>query len=305
MDFWNTIGVLLRRWYVALPVLLASLGIAGAVFVVLPTQYESTGTIVLTMPKAGANVTTDKTKQSGLINPLLGFDGSLVITSQLLIQTLNDPAVAKQIADAGGTAGYKTGNGGLDGPFVVVVADGNSRDAAQRTVELAFAHVTKDLTDRQQRIGAPDTTFIVIEPVVPPTAAQAKISGKARYAGAAGALGIAASLCSAFMIESYLQRRRRREVPAGSNGYNHGTRPAAAPPARPQQAPAHQQPPRRGSAPAQHPSLPPSPHPALLHGPTQQGRPMPVEGPPTVRIAQQGSHSGQDSQQESDPAGRA
>ena len=208
MDFWRTVGVLLRRWPVALAVFGITLGIAGAVFAAVPTEYESKGLVILTVPTSGATVTNDPTKPPGVVNPLLAFDGSLQITSQLLVQTLNDPKIVEQLTAQGATATYEAGDGELDGPFILVVATGASPDEAQRTVALAFDRVREELSKRQTTLGAPDSTFINMENVFAPTPAEPKIGGKVRAAGAAFALGFAAALTSVYLLESYSRRKK-------------------------------------------------------------------------------------------------
>jgi hypothetical protein len=74
--------VLLRRWYVTLPALIISLGLAAAVFGSVPAKYASKGTIVLLSPGASRS----DTGQSSPTNPLLSFDGSLTTVSTALIQ---------------------------------------------------------------------------------------------------------------------------------------------------------------------------------------------------------------------------
>ncbi|MCG8915577.1 hypothetical protein L6E12_07245 [Actinokineospora sp. PR83] len=217
MDFWRTVGVLLRRWPVALAVFGATLGIAGAVYGTVPTEYESKGLVILTVPTSGATVTNDPTKPPGVVNPLLAFDGSLQITSQLLVQTLNDPKIVEQLTAQGATAKYEAGDGSLDGPFIMVVATGASPDESQRTVSLAFDRVREELSKRQTNLGAPDSTFINMENVVAPTPAEPKIGGKVRAAGAAFALGFAAALTSVYLLESH-SRRKRGGDRAGKSG---------------------------------------------------------------------------------------
>ena len=208
MDFWQTLRVLLRRWYVAVPVLLATLGVAGATFLSVPTQYESSGTAVLIMPPAGPSVSNDPSKPVGTVNPLLAFDGSLEVSAKLETATLSDPAVLEQLAAQGGTAEIEAGDGGLNGPFILVIATSPSPATSQRTVQLAFAHIQSELTERQDRLGSPKSTYINVESVVSATPGEAKIGGKVRAAGAALALGLIVSLWSAFVIESIMQRRR-------------------------------------------------------------------------------------------------
>ncbi|MEU7475920.1 hypothetical protein AB0A63_08040 [Lentzea sp. NPDC042327] len=210
MDFWKTIKVLLRRWYVALPVLLLSLGGAGVVFASVPPEYESTGTDLLTVPKAGA--TLDPSKPSGIINPLLAFDASLTTTAQLLTQVLLDPAVYAQLTRNNPDIECEAGDGGLRGPFVQVVCKAPTPEAARATVDGAFKRLSQELVERQRKLGAPESTFINVETVVAPTEATLLVGGKLRAAGAALALGLAASLTSAYMIESFMLRRKKPEA---------------------------------------------------------------------------------------------
>ena len=54
MDFWRTLQVLRRRWYVLGPALLISAALTVLTFASIPTRYESTGVLVLTSPSTGA-----------------------------------------------------------------------------------------------------------------------------------------------------------------------------------------------------------------------------------------------------------
>ncbi|HEX5117380.1 MAG TPA: hypothetical protein VFW65_19490 [Pseudonocardiaceae bacterium] len=219
MDFWKTMGVLLRRWYVSVPVFVLSVVLAGGVFLAVPTQYESTGTIVLTPPTDGGIVATDPKQATGPGNPLLGFEGSLTITTQLLIQSLSSPTVQGQIAAGGGVDTYQAGDGGTGGPFVVIIADAPTKALAQRTVDLALKYAANELNTRQKNLDAPPSTFIGTQVVVDPTPAERKLGSKVRFAGVALALGVVVSLGAAFAIESIMLARRRRkaEQPVGED----------------------------------------------------------------------------------------
>ncbi len=41
MDFWRTVVVLFRRWYITMPAFFATLGLAAAAYSVVPVEYES------------------------------------------------------------------------------------------------------------------------------------------------------------------------------------------------------------------------------------------------------------------------
>jgi hypothetical protein len=210
MDFWKTMGVLLRRWYVSVPIFGLSLLLGAGVFLAVPTQYESTGTLVLTAPTSGGVTQIDPKNATGPGNPLLDFGGSLTITTQLLIQSLSSPTVQQQIANKGGASTYQAGDGQTGGPFVVVIADANSPAQAERTVNLVLQTAKDELDQRQKALDAPASTYIVTQLVVAPTPATTKIGNRVKGGGIALALGLVVALASAFALESIMTTRRRR-----------------------------------------------------------------------------------------------
>lgn len=218
MDFWKTMGVLLRRWYVSVPIFVVSLVLGGGVFLVVPTTYESTGTIVLTAPPAGAVTQVNPANATGPGNPLLDFEGSLTITTQLLIQSLSSPTVQNAIAAEGGSSTFQAGDGNTGGPFVVIIADAKSKAQAERTVTLALQYASNELNQRQKALQAPPSTFINTQVVVEATPAKTKLSNKLKGGGVALALGLIISLAAAFALESRsTNRKRRKEEQAGTD----------------------------------------------------------------------------------------
>jgi len=204
MDFWMTIRVLLRRWYIALPVFAVSLGLAAGVFFSVSTQYESTATIVLTSPASGARVGASGSQSGEKINPLLAFDGSLTTSAQIVIETLKDPAVLKQYENVDGApAEVAVGNGQLAGPFIVVVVTAATSEGATRTTGSVLELARKELAARQQSLQAPASTYIRADSVVNPTTGKALVGGKVRYAAVALLLGLIAGLTAAYGFESY------------------------------------------------------------------------------------------------------
>jgi hypothetical protein len=212
MDFWKTIGVLLRRWKVAVPVFVVALAIGAGVFVKVPTQYVATGTMVLTAPTAGATTSVDPAQATGPGNPLLDFAGSLTITTQLLVQSLSSPSVADQIAGQGGVSTYQAGDGNTGGPFVVIIATANSPQSAELTVNLALKYAQNELDARQKNLNAPPSTFIGTQSVVSPTQATTKISNKVKDGGIALVVGLILSLATAYGVDSWRNGRRRKRA---------------------------------------------------------------------------------------------
>jgi hypothetical protein len=109
------------------------------------------------------------------------------------------------------------GDADTGGPFINVVATGRSPSEAQRTVVLVLARARQELVNRQDALNAPRTSYIKVEDAVLPNEATKLNGNRFRGAGAALALGLAASLGAAFMVESLVaHRRERRGLPGPS-----------------------------------------------------------------------------------------
>ncbi|MFC0115275.1 hypothetical protein [Kibdelosporangium aridum] len=210
MDFWKTIKVLLRRWRVAVPVFAVSLGLAAGVYLSVDTEYESTGSIVLTSPTDGAKVTEGQQGPADRVNPLLAFDGSLNTSATIIIQKLQDPIVQEQLTGGSKEIGYEIGNGQLTGPFIVVVALARTPDDAKNTVTKVIDRARAELKASQEALKAPASTFIAPVDIIAPTNAEPKTGGKVRFAAVALALGFIASLSSAYAMESFTQSRKKK-----------------------------------------------------------------------------------------------
>ncbi|HEX5120736.1 MAG TPA: hypothetical protein VFW65_36605 [Pseudonocardiaceae bacterium] len=210
MDFSQTMRAIARRWYVAVPAFLLVVGLAGLIVVVTPHDYESTGTVVLSEPDPKAALEHHTLGHDQVANPLLGFADSLSTDSQLLIQSLNSPAAAQQLVAKGGTATYTASDGDLDGPFIVVTANAPTPDRVTGTVTLAMQYVRDQLLQRQQALGAPKSSYILVKDVVTPTQPMSKHGGKSRYLAVTAILAWAGSLCAVFAVETVSRRRRTR-----------------------------------------------------------------------------------------------
>jgi hypothetical protein len=219
MDFWRTVMVLLRRWYITVPAFFVTLGIAGAAYSIVPVQYQSGSVLVLTTPLTGGTEATHAKSPNSLTNPLLNFDRSLALTASIVIQQMNSPETAVSLGiTPGGTTSYQITNGSTNpellesGPFLFVEGTGPSPGAAQDIAERASAMAADALDRRQSELNAPTSTHITIQVVVPPTTGQPLKGSPMRAAAAAGALAGLVSLIAVYGFESLMTHRRRRRV---------------------------------------------------------------------------------------------
>ena len=217
MDFWGTVVVLFRRWYITLPAFFLTLLAAGAALTAVPVQYESGSVLVLTTPLSGGTETDNPDAPTSLTNPLLGFDQSLSLTASIVIQQLNSSETARSLGlSAGDTTGYEVNNGTTNpellqsGPLIFVRGTGPSPQAAQDITERVSALAATVLDERQEALNAPESTRIVVQVVVAPSAGQPLADSALRAAAAVGALAGVASLIAVYGFESLMVNRRRR-----------------------------------------------------------------------------------------------
>ncbi|WP_439656329.1 hypothetical protein ACSHWB_28310 [Lentzea sp. HUAS TT2] len=242
MDFWGTVRVLRRRWYIALPAVLLTGVLALFVFVSVPTRYESSGVLVLTSPAAGGRYTANtKPEDVVRVNPLLQFDGSLTTTAQILTQILGDPKTAEELAGKGSTSVYTANTGPVGGPLLFITTESDSAESAEGLVGKVLEKTVAELAAQQKALAAPEQTFITAQVLVKPTTASAKIGGKVRYVGAATVVLLLLTLASTFAADSILLRAKRRKDKDAKDGIagkdpepsEKDTTPAPVPPVRP------------------------------------------------------------------------
>jgi hypothetical protein len=210
VDFWKTVLVLFRRWYIALPVFVLALGATGAVYETTPAFYTSNGEVVLTTPPAGGLIAQDPSQRSKL-NPLLGFDDGLTITCTILIQNLNSPSVMAGLTTSGHGDGLTIGAPlNLNGPFIQFQGTSTNKANAEGMVSRAITAASQELYNRQTELHAPTESFITLSQVVSPTPPEAKNSSKARSAGAVLGIGLILTLTATYGVESFFVARRKK-----------------------------------------------------------------------------------------------
>ncbi|MFF4774460.1 hypothetical protein ACFY05_16540 [Microtetraspora fusca] len=215
MDFWGTVGVLFRRWYVALPAFLLVLAGAAGVYARFPKTYTSTSAFVLMIPPSGGSLPTDPEFPNPLTNPLVNFDAGLGLSASLLIQALSTAEVAAKVGvPPGGRTTYTISNGTTNQelmislPYIVVTAEAPTPEEAHRVVVRINELAKEELVRQQRALQAPPATYLTTLQAVPPTAPVEKTGSRLRALVVALAMGCFLSLAATFAVENWAFRRR-------------------------------------------------------------------------------------------------
>jgi hypothetical protein len=215
MDFWQIVVVVVRRWYVAMPAFLTTVGLAAVAYSSLPVQYQSGSVLVVTTSLTG------RTEQSGhvspaLTNPLLNFDRNVTLTTSILIQQMNSPEMADALGvSAIGPTTYRVTNGSTNpellqsGPLLFVQGTGPDPEAAERITKKANDMAAQVLASRQTDLEAPASTYMGLTEVVQPTAGERLTTSPSRAAVAAGTLACLAGLLAALGFDRLIAQRGR------------------------------------------------------------------------------------------------
>src|SRR4051794_24752162 len=97
----DLLRVLARRWYVLLAGLVLVGGAAAGAVMVVPTNYEASGNVLILLPSKG---TSDKP-----INPYLNTPPGLSMAALIIGGVLTTPQEQRAIAAAGFTSEYAVG----------------------------------------------------------------------------------------------------------------------------------------------------------------------------------------------------
>jgi hypothetical protein len=217
MDFWRTVVVLFRRWYITVPAFALTLLAAGAAYSVAPVQYQSDGVLVLTTPLSGGSKSSIPSQNNVVTNPMTNFDTSLGLAASIVLQELSSAEAVHELGvTPGDTTTFAVDNGTTNpellesGPFIFVHGLGPSAQAAQDIAQRVANLAGVILDERQNELNAPQSTHIGIQVVVPPGTGQPLLSSPMRAAAAVAALAGMASLAAVYAFESLMTHRRRR-----------------------------------------------------------------------------------------------
>ena len=125
MDFWRTVVVLFRRWYITLPAFFATLGVAAAAYSAVPVQYESGSVLVLTFNAIGGGTYTLTANPSGTItsytyeqDPYRGFIWPIYFSAYYPM-TLELDFTSNTGGSFSGTVYTSAGNSSVSGNFTL------------------------------------------------------------------------------------------------------------------------------------------------------------------------------------------
>ena len=203
MDFFVALRLIARRWYVVASALVITVVVAFTVMQSVAPSYRAEGSVLLYAPSAGD-------EEGEEVNPFRSFDSSTSVLAAVMIQVMNDPAVRNSVGLAGGRPDYEVGLASDGTPVIVMRGTDTDESVAIETVNLATDALQEELDRRQGDAGAPDEIRIRAIVLTDPDSADLLVGDRIRAFIVVLAIGVAASISSAFLAESLSQSSSRR-----------------------------------------------------------------------------------------------
>ncbi|MFC1419623.1 O-antigen ligase family protein [Streptacidiphilus cavernicola] len=205
MSLSEVIAVLRRRWYFMVPITVLSLAAGFYLFRTVPLSYESQSSVALLDSTAVAKLAPTYG------NPISNAGGSLVVTADVLIRTLESSDSAKDLQSLGVTDVYTVDfASNTSGPLLTLTVTGHDRAKVLRETNTITAFAGDQLKALQTAAGIAPAYLVQATPVVLPQAPVAQSKTKIQDVAGVIVVGITGGFLLCFVFESIMLARRRR-----------------------------------------------------------------------------------------------
>ncbi len=202
MDIWRLLSAIIRRWYIIIPLLVATIAAAVTVGSWVRPEYKTSAIISVIPDKATAQ---PRAGQSQVANPYL----SGAYTAGILEYVLGSSSVRQDLLATGFAGNYvikaipRTSFLGID-----VTSD--DPELALATGRGVIERARRILAERQGVLEGP-TTRVLIDVLDDADAVSATASGQSQALAAVLAVGVIVSVIVTVLIDDLLLLRRRRD----------------------------------------------------------------------------------------------
>lgn len=208
MELGAIVSSLLRRWYIVLAGLIATVGLVYAAFVAVPPTYSASGTVVLLPPAESV--------PKGA-NPLLQL-GGLEQPASLVVAYVSGDVPRKAFSDAFPGDEYDVVIDPLSrGPLIVMTVKSPGQSEVMQALDAALAIIPEGLSSLQNEVGAPVDARMTSTPLVVDTEPTPIWSSTLRAVIAAAAAGLVLTLMSAVAFDRMASQRRLRRTRVPGN----------------------------------------------------------------------------------------
>lgn len=202
MDLWTAIFTVFRRWYVSLPILLAAIVACVVLNGRIKPNYEATASVIFIPPSAKYVNGQEQPFSNPWVSAGTRSLASVVSKRLQSVRTVRDFEESELSSDY--ELAIDDDSGGID--FTVT---GTSNDQALETASALIGQASQEAQAVQAAERAPADELIRVAVIEDVPAEATPVSGsKTRVLATVVLLGLVAAASAAFMLESFLARRR-------------------------------------------------------------------------------------------------
>lgn len=208
MDLWESLQVVVRRWYVSFPLLLIAAVVALQMSTRVDAEYSAQSSLILVGPSSTGSA--GGAADSAFVNPYLSFSSSLATTAQLLQLSMSSGAARESVAERGLASDYEITLLSRS-PILNISVETDDPVVAVETLDEVARLIEAELEERQDAIEAPADKRITVSQLSEGDVPVAQLGGQNRVRMIFAGVGIAAAAAGAFLFEgaaTVLNRRR-------------------------------------------------------------------------------------------------
>jgi hypothetical protein len=207
MDTFTILSRTLRRWYVAVPVLVLAFGAALVLSSRQQTTYSASGSVILRGPSISLNERGEIVES----NPYLNFNSALELSALATFHVIDSPSTRSVVAQAGH---YSTYTVVQDGPILTFTVSGEAEATVVETIQQLAEETRTKLSGMQLEAGAPDAGQILVDVLAVPDRAASTTTSRTKVFVPILGLGLVAAVTAAMCLDAWLSWRgaQRREA---------------------------------------------------------------------------------------------
>lgn len=202
MDIWRLLTAIIRRWYIIIPLLVATAVAAVTVGRWVAPEYTTSAIINITPSRATVQLTADK---ATVANPY-----SVPTYSTGILQYVLSSSAVRQELLAAGLAGSYVVEAVPRSSFLGINATADDPELAIATARGVIESARRILAERQGAIETPTPRLMSIEVLDDADSVSASVSGQSQALAAVLAVGGIVSVIATVLIDDLLLLRRRR-----------------------------------------------------------------------------------------------
>jgi hypothetical protein len=203
MEFWTSVKVILRRWYVVVPCVIATVGIGIYLVHQAKPSYKAGGSVLLSTHGQAAHPESTPSTVAG-VNPYANMDQSQL--AYLVSQTAGSSTLQDEMKAAGATGTYSVV--AIAGePALTVSTMATTPAGATSSYHKLVSLLDTELRRRQLAVGAPANSLVGVQDWTTPSNALPQNAAKVNALIVVVVIGGLLTLGLTFLVDALLTNR--------------------------------------------------------------------------------------------------